>query len=109
MADDGGVLGNLPRSRPGHRSEKRTGTTGAKAADRAERTEAEAATPAAEEKPPPPAPPAGEDRARAGEAPPAREGDLVGDAVRTVTGVAATGARVATGVAREVLRRLPRP
>ncbi|MGH2741945.1 MAG: hypothetical protein ACRDN8_05555, partial [Thermoleophilaceae bacterium] len=36
-------------------------------------------------------------------------GDPVGEAIRTVTGVAATGARVATGVAREVLRRLPRP
>jgi cell division protein FtsB len=32
MADDGGVLGNLPRSRPGQRSEKRTAKTAAKSA-----------------------------------------------------------------------------
>jgi hypothetical protein len=92
MADDGGVLGNLPRSRPGQRSDKRTGRT------------------AAEAKPPKRAPreaaPASESRdAQAA----SHAGDPVGDAIRTVTGVAATGARVAGGVAREVLRRLPRP
>jgi hypothetical protein len=83
MADDGGVLGNLPRSRPGRRSEKRS------------------------EEPAPPsrqAPAAGasdpDDR------PPA---DPIADAIRTATGAAAAGARVANGLAREVLRRLPRP
>jgi hypothetical protein len=92
--DDGGVLGNLPRSRPGHRSKKRTGRTAAKAA-------AHEATSASDATPPP-----SERRA----APPvSAAGDPVGDAIRTVTGVAATGARVAGGVAREVLRRLPRP
>jgi hypothetical protein len=90
MADDGGVLGNLPRSRPGHRSDKRTEKTAAKAAERAERSGAKVAAPAAEAKAP------------AG-------GDPVGGAVRTVAGVAGLGARVAGGVAREVLRRLPRP
>jgi hypothetical protein len=111
--EDGGVLGNLPRSRPGQRSEKRTGGTAAKAAARAERTESEAASPrkAAAKKPAPPkqsAPPPGKTAPRRPE--PARQaGDPVGDAIRTVTGVAATGARMAGGVAREVLRRLPRP
>jgi hypothetical protein len=112
MADDGGVLGNLPRSRPGQRSAKRT-----------ERT----ATPAAGAKPGPakrPQKPATKRSAPAGGAksgaarrpqsaardrPSSHAGDPVGDAIRTVTGVAATGARVAGGVAREVLRRLPRP
>ena len=71
MIDDGGVLGNLPNSRPGRRSEKR---------------------PARAENPPPPA-----------------QTDPVGEAIRTATGIAAAGARVANGVARELVRRLPRP
>jgi hypothetical protein len=111
MANDGGVLGNLPRSRPGHRSEKRTA---AKATAETERSGAERA-----------AAKASADRAKSGaakrpqsaatprrgtdDAPAARSGDPVGDAIRTVAGVASTGARVAGGVAREVLRRLPRP
>jgi hypothetical protein len=107
MADDEGVLGNLPRSRPGQRSEKRSEKvkarpqrTAAKAAARAERTGSKAAA----------RPPARDERPAArNERPAARDGDPVGDAIRTVTGVAATGARVASGVAREVLRRLPRP
>jgi hypothetical protein len=125
MADDGSVLGNLPRSRPGQRSEKRTGRTAAKAAERSERTGADAAAP------PKRAKTAAGKRSAAGAAngpagarpsadashrepassrdPAPHSGDPVGDAIRTVTGVAATGARVAGGVAREVLRRLPRP
>jgi hypothetical protein len=99
MTDDGGVLGNLPRSRPGQRSDKRTGRTAAKAP-----SEPGAAKPP--KSAPREAPPASESR----DAPPASHaGDPVGEAIRTVTGVAATGARVAGGVAREVLRRLPRP
>jgi hypothetical protein len=82
MEDDGGVLGNLPHSRPGRRSPKR---------------------PATPRTPPKPSPPASE---RADQE---AQGDRVGDAIRTVTGLAAAGARVANGVAREVLRRLPRP
>jgi hypothetical protein len=105
MADDGGVLGNLPRSRPGQRSDKRTEKTAARAAAKAERTGARAAEPtaAAETSAPP--------KSKTSLPPrPASGGrDPVGDAIRTVTGVAATGARVAGGVAREVLRRLPRP
>ena len=106
MTDDGGVLGNLPRSRPGHRSEKRTQGTAARAgeAPRVEKTAAKASAPAEAAK-------TGA-RKRPRSAPPqpeARPGDPVGDAIRTVTGVASTGARVAGGVAREVLRRLPRP
>jgi hypothetical protein len=111
MADDGGVLGNLPRSRPGQRSEKRTGRAAAEAAapkERAQPGKTAGARPSG----------GGARRQAAGArastgAPPkqpaSHAGDPVGDAIRTVTGVAATGARVAGGVAREVLRRLPRP
>jgi hypothetical protein len=107
MAEDGGVLENLPRSRPGRRSAKRTTTTSAKAATRAERSGAKAAKPSA-----------GESGARSTggrSAPPGVEplapepSDPVGDALRLATSIAATGARVANGVARELLRRLPRP
>jgi hypothetical protein len=91
MADDGGVLGNLPRSRPGQRSEKRTGRSAAEPA----RPKQAAGTRASAGAPP--------------NQPASHASDSVGDAIRTVTGVAATGARVAGGVAREVLRRLPRP
>jgi hypothetical protein len=82
MEDDGGVLGNLPHSRPGRRSEKR---------------------PATPRTPPKPTPPAAERPEREA------QGDPVGNAIRTATGLAAAGARVANGVAREVVRRLPRP
>jgi hypothetical protein len=83
MADDGGVLGNLPHSRPGRRSDKRP-------AQRQEATEA----------PAPSAKPDARDT---------QGGDPVAGAIRTATGLAAAGARVANGVAREVLRRVPRP
>jgi hypothetical protein len=111
MADDGGVLGNLPRSRPGHRSEKRTGSRAAKAGA-AGTAEAGAGTAGRPRQPA--AAPNRSARPRPSTAPPPPQpgssaGDPVGDAIRTVTGVAATGARVAGGVAREVLRRLPRP
>ena len=83
MAEDDGVLGNLPRSRPGRRSEKRA-----------------AGAPKASSPKRPPAP-----KPRA----PEPETDPVGEALRMVGGLAAGGARVAQGVAREVLRRIPRP
>jgi hypothetical protein len=82
MTDDGGVLGNLPKSRPGRRSQKRP------------------AKPQAAAQPPP-----GAAKRRDEES----EADPVGDAIRTATGIAAAGARVANGVARELVRRLPRP
>jgi len=117
------VLENLPRSRPGRRSEKRSSKSAAAAASRAERTGRKAA------KAPPgtssrsqarPKPAAGPRRAagtvtgeptrtRQREPVADRGGDPVGEAIRAATSVAATGARVANGVARELLRRLPRP
>ena len=77
--DDRGLLGNLPRSRPGTRSEKRAGAS------------------SAEESPasPKPAEPAA--------------GDPVGGALRTAARTAEAGLRTAGDVTREILRRLPRP
>ena len=83
MTDDGGVLGNLPNSRPGRRSDKRPATPGGAAKRR-----------------PPAAPKPAEKEPQA---------DPVGDVIRAATGLAGVGARVANGVAREVVRRLPRP
>lgn len=83
MSEDGGVLGNLPNSRPGKRSAKRSGA-------------GEKRSPS----PPPPEPPARETPSGA---------EAVADVVRTAAGVAATGVRVAGVVGRELLRRVPRP
>ena len=93
MADEEGVLGNLPRSRPGQRSAKRAN----KPADpaRASRTAPKRAKPAAK-RPPPPA------QASPSSSP-------VSGVLRTVTSLAGGGARLAHGAARGVLRRLPRP
>jgi hypothetical protein len=113
MTDDRGVLGNLPRSRPGQRSEKRAGKT-----TRAQGTPATAgagkpAAKASSRSTTRPKPAAAARRvagSAAGEEQPVpRGGDPLGQAIRGVAGVAATGARIADGIARELLRRLPRP
>jgi hypothetical protein len=115
---DGGVLGNLPHSRPGRRSEKRDAGRPAEAAgaaaEKAEAVDSAAAktprpkraarprTPAAARpKRPqaPPAPPPPEPRSRG----------PVEEAVHLAGRIAGTGVRVAGGVTKEVLRRLPRP
>jgi hypothetical protein len=83
MTDDDGVLGNLPKSRPGRRSSKRPATP-----------------PGAAKRRPPAAPKPAEEEPQT---------DPVGDVIRAATGLASVGARVANGVAREVVRRLPRP
>ena len=108
MTDDGGVLGNLPNSRPGKRSEKRE-----RPAARAKRKRTAAVK----------KPGSGDgvvvDRDMRGEVrhdpvppspvpPPATE-DPVGAVVRTGLGIAETGVKVAGAVTRELFRRLPRP
>ena len=126
MSDEKGVLGNLPRSRPGRRSDKRATTSSrpAKAAERAAK---------ASEGDLPKAPAAGRSSAapkaagsarrttspkvkpapRNGPPPPERavptHSDPLADAVRVASKVAGAGARVGVGLAQEVLRRLPRP
>ena len=110
-SEDGGVLENLPRTRPGTRSSKRaTGSpakSSARAAKKTEATGRAAAKPApgARAKRPSRTKPVAEEPA-----PPAPErGDPVSDLIRAGTKLAGTGVRVADSLAREVLRRLPRP
>lgn len=136
MADDGGVLGNLPNSRPGKRSAKRD--SAARAAAKAEadgrpaakrprspkaaRTSAKpgakaagAASPKAGSRARAASPrgPAASSRAAARpsveEVPLPASEDPVGAAVRTAAGLAAAGVKVTGAVTRELLRRLPRP
>lgn len=80
--EDDGLLGGLPRSRPGTRSSRRE----------------QADTPARKE-PPPPVPATERER---------RDGDPVGDAVRAAARTAEAGLKVAQQVTLEVFRRLPR-
>jgi hypothetical protein len=98
MDEDSGVLGNLPRSRPGTRSQKRDAP--ARAARSAEKRDAPAARASsqarARPKPPPPQP---EPQAS----------DPVGEAVRTAAKLAGGGFKLANGLTREVLKRLPKP
>ena len=119
MADDEGVLGNLPKSRPGKRSAKRAGRPAKAAAKAAVKAEA-AGTPAA--KPPrttrTTAAKGGSGdrvevraayRAKAQREPMQPSGDPLSAAVRAAAGGAVTGVRVAGAVTQELLRRLPRP
>jgi len=101
--DEGGVLGGLPRSRPGRRSDKREpgarpATGAAKAARSAESHKSKAADPpregAARETRPRPVPPAG--------------GPVEG-ALRLAGKVAETGVKTGVELTRAVLGRLPRP
>ena len=78
--DDPGMLGNLPRSRPGRRSDKRSGRTQPSPPRTATQTEPERP-----------------------------EDDPVGGALKAAAKGVGAGLRVANGVTREVLRRLPRP
>jgi len=98
MTDDGGVLENLPRSRPGRRSEKRASAGGGAATKRSRARPKGSSTrterPAEHRQPQPAA---------------RRSADPVGDAIRVAAKAAETGVRVAGTVARELLRRVPRP
>jgi hypothetical protein len=109
MSDDGdGILGNLPRSRPGVRSEKRASTKRAAPKQGAAVKPKPAAKPRTTAKKPRPAAPAAPPRPSA-PAPPPSSGDPIGVAVKAAGQVAETGLKVAARVAGGVLRRLPRP
>ena len=130
MTDDGGVLGNLPNSRPGKRSAKRDAGAGrpaksaAKAAAKAEKSGAPAAR-AAKRKPAGPKrttavrkPGSGDrvdvDPVMRGQrihdpVPPPASEDPVGAVVRTAAGITVAGVKVAGAVGRELFKRLPRP
>jgi hypothetical protein len=119
MADDEGVLGNLPHSRPGKRSEKRDSggrpsNTASRAAAKAEAGGEPAAKAPRASKPQRAATGArakgGPERLQPADPPhPQPSGDAVTSVVRTAATVAATGVRVAGAVTQEILRRLPRP
>jgi hypothetical protein len=97
-------MGNLPRSRPGRRSAKRSGsTTRAKtAAPAKKRTTTRAST--AAKKPAPRARPQAQ-RHRPAPATARKGNDPVGQAVELAGKVAAIGVRTAAGI----VKRLPRP
>jgi hypothetical protein len=105
-----GILGNLPRSRPGVRSEKRAGGAAAPKPAAAKPKPAAAKPKAAASRPKPAAA-----KTRAASAkpspppPPPKEPDTVERAVQLVGDVAETGIKIAAKVAGGVLRRLPRP
>jgi hypothetical protein len=100
--DGGGVLGNLPRSRPGPRSGKRAAEAGAAASGPEPRQRAKQRSPAR----------ATTDRGaatmrerRPAPRPPESGGSALGDAAR----VAGRAARLGIDLAGGVLKRLPRP
>jgi hypothetical protein len=122
VSDDKGVLGNLPRSRPGRRSDKRATGAGRpaeaaeRAAERAEGQSARAARPPRSTAkrpvagPPPKQRPAAASRTarRPVRQPPSSEsGDSLGAAARSAAKAVGTGVRLGAGIAQEVLRRLP--
>src|SRR5262245_24651383 len=112
MTDEGGVLGNLPNTRPGRRSAKRDRppkaagaagmrpgagtprgrTTAVKAEDSGDGVRVVHDMDAQR----------GHDRADT-------PGDAVGAVVRGAAGLAVTGVKVAGAVTQELFRRLPRP
>ena len=121
--EDDGILGNLPRERPGRRSGKRTSAKAARPAgkprgvdspkgeeseQRARAAKAEAAGP--ESAPRPRRPAAAEERpaSRAVFAPEV-PGDPVREAARIAGQVAGVGIRTASRIAGGVINRLPRP
>ena len=105
-AEDGGVLGNLPHTRPGRRSEKRAAGRPAETAGAAARkAEAGGAKAAATPRP---------RRARSSAAAPepadeSGTGGPLEDLMHGAGKVAGAGVRVAGGLAKDLLRRLPRP
>jgi hypothetical protein len=105
--DAGEVLGNLPRSRPGKRSEKRASSqkgpaaAAKRAAQGAEQRGGAAARP-------------GRGAPKRGPAPPPEPGepaalDPVRDAAKLAVRTAGAGLKIAETVSRELLRRIPRP
>jgi hypothetical protein len=113
MADDGGVLGNLPNARPGRRSATRDPGAGrpAKAAEEAAR-KAEKSGKAAARPARAGAKPGGARPAQAATPPPPTQepsSDPVGAVIRTAANVTLTGLRVTGALTQELLRRLPRP
>lgn len=98
--EEPGLLGNLPRSRPGTRSDKRGQVGGSKPAPKRSQA-AGAKKPPAPERAPAPKP---RPEPVASKSVPPSPSPL-----QSAVKVAGAGLRVAEGVTREVLKRLPRP
>ena len=97
----GGVLGNLPRSRPGHRSDKRGGPDTVSApAGRGGEAAADQRPSGGDDRPRPAARPV---------SPAPGAGSEGGGALDGAARAAGRAARLGMGVAGGVLRRLPRP
>lgn len=108
MSDDPGLLGSLPRSRPGTRSDKRaSGSAGKPAATKPAATKAKPRPKAKARPDAKPRPKVANPKPRP--APESQSGDPVGEALKAAGRLAGAGARTANGVTREILRRLPRP
>jgi hypothetical protein len=106
--DEPGVLGNLPRSRPGRRSDKRGGTSSARAKKSAPAAKPAAAKRTTRTATPKRKPAAPRPRTQSRPTPaPARQsgGDPLGQAVQLAGKVAAIGVRTAA----DIVKRLPRP
>ena len=105
MTDDPGLLGNLPRSRPGTRSDKRATGSAAKPKPAAKSEPVGAKTgpkgPTPKTRPkianPKPRP-----------APQPSPGDPVTETLKVAARIAGAGASTVNGVTRGILRRLPR-
>jgi len=122
MSDDPGLLGNLPRSRPGTRSDKRASGVAAKPGSAKAKPSAAKAKPSAAKAKPRPkakarsaAKPRPQAKARLKvanpkprPAPERQAGDPVSEVLKAAGRLAGAGARTANGVTREILRRLPR-
>ena len=113
---DEGVLGKLPRSRPGQRSDKRGGRSGAAPAGSASGALARGARAGAAARPrgapvsgsgPAPASPTARATDRPSGAPP-KEGGSLGP-IGGAANLAGRAARLGLDVAGDVLKRLPRP
>ena len=104
--DDSGILGNLPRSRPGTRSDKRGG--GQKLVTPAAASTNPSGAP--KSRPKAAAKPAPKPRTPAPEPPRPQAGpqgiDPVGDVIRAGEAIARSGLRVGSAIAGEALRRL---
>ncbi len=126
-SDEPGLLGNLPRSRPGTRSDKRATApeeaelvkepaparrvtkSAPESAAKPKAKRVTAKRPARPTSPRPAAAAAAAPREPAAQPVRPREPEAPAGPLRSAAKVAGTGLRVAEGVTRGVLRRLPRP
>jgi len=109
MTDDPGLLGNLPRSRPGTRSDKRATGSAAKpkpAKPKPAKSEPVGAKTGPKGPTPKTRPKISNPKPRP--APQPSPGDPVTETLKVAARIAGAGASTVNGVTRGILRRLPR-